>query len=593
ALEHRAVIVADDPASGLAALAAGEPSGSLVTGVATAGSTAFVFSGQGAQRLGMGRELHEAFPVFAEAFDEVCAALDAHLDQPIRDVIWSDAELLDQTVFTQAGLFAIEVALFRLLRSLGVRPALLAGHSIGELAAAHVAGVWSLEDAATLVAARGRLMQALPSGGAMAAVQASHDEVAALLVDGGPVGIAAVNGPDSVVVSGAEDEVTRIVDHFTAQGRKTTRLRVSHAFHSPLMDPMLDDFRKVAESLAYAEPSTPIVSTLTGQLAAPDQIGTAEYWVRHVRDAVRFADAVQVLHTEGATRFLEVGPDGVLSSLVSSALDEATAAPALRGAHDESTALFTALGHLHATGADVDWRAVFAGRDARRVELPTYAFQRKRYWTEPAASVRAAQAAEPVGVDAWRYRIVWKPVPERPEGSLSGTWLVAVPEGHGDKETVTAISEGLAARGARVVPMEVAADEDRAVLSQRVTDDVAGVLSLLALDDRVHPRHSTLTLGAAATITLAQALGDAGSEARLWCVTSGAVAVDRSEELTDLAQASLWGLGTVLGLESPATWGGMVDLPATLDERAVRRLCGVLSGADGDQVAIRPAKVAA
>ncbi|TDD30903.1 SDR family NAD(P)-dependent oxidoreductase, partial [Actinomadura sp. KC06] len=432
------------------------------------------------------------------------------------------------------------------------------------------------------------------------------------------------------------------VDHFAAQGRKTTRLRVSHAFHSPLMDPMLDDFRKIAESLNYEAPATPIVSTLTGKAVTAEQIGTAEYWVRHAREAVRFADAVEALHAEGVLRFLEVGPDGVLSALVRSTVDEATAVPALRAGQDEPTALLTAIGHLHADGADVDWRAVFAGRGGRRVELPTYAFQRKRYWTEPAASVRAPAQAPADGVDSafwdaveredlpalaegldleasalgdvlpalsswrrrhlersaadsWRYRIVWKPIPDRTESALPGTWLVAVPEGHGDREPVTSILEGLAAQGARVVPMDVAGDEDRAALSLRLAghEDADGVLSLLAFDDRVHPRHPTLTLGTAGTITLAQALGDAGSGARLWCVTSGAVAVDRSAELTDPAQASLWGLGTVLGLENPATWGGMVDLPAVVDGRAVRRLCGVLSGADGDQLAIRPAKVAA
>ncbi|TDD35458.1 SDR family NAD(P)-dependent oxidoreductase [Actinomadura sp. KC06] len=383
-LEHRAVVLGrdrDELLSGLDALTGPD----ALRGVAASGSTAFLFSGQGAQRLGMGRELYEAFPEFAAAFDDVCGALDEHLERPIRDVVWSEAELLDQTVFTQAGLFAIEVALFRLLEAWGVRPDFLAGHSIGELAAAHVAGVWSLDDAAKLVAARGRLMQALPAGGAMAAVQASEDEVTPLLA-AGRVDIAAVNGPESVVVSGAEDEVAGIVDHFAGLGRKTSRLRVSHAFHSPLMDPMLDEFREVADSLGYGTPAVPIVSTLTGRAAMAEELGTPAYWVRHVREAVRFADAVQTLHADGVTRFIELGPDGVLTAMTHACLDDASGrvlvAPALRKGAPEIEAFLGTVGRLHVDGVPVDWTAVFAGRPSGEVDLPTYAFQRQRYWLD-------------------------------------------------------------------------------------------------------------------------------------------------------------------------------------------------------------------
>ncbi|TYC16101.1 type I polyketide synthase [Actinomadura syzygii] len=371
--DHRAVVIAGDRDTGLdglTALAAGQPHPDVLRGVASSGGTAFLFSGQGSQRLGMGRELYETFPVFADAFDTVCAELDQHLGRSLREVIWSDPELLDQTAFTQTGLFAIEIALFRLLESWGVRPDFVAGHSIGELAAAHVAGMFSLEDAAKLVAARGRLMQALPSGGAMAAIQATEDEITPLLSD--EAGLAAVNGPQAIVVSGTENEVARIIDHFTGLGRKATRLRVSHAFHSPLMDPMRDEFRQIAQSITYNTPTLPIVG------AKPDP----EYWVRHVRDAVRFHDTLTHLHDNGVTRFLEIGPDGILTAMAQSSIDNDAIATVLRRDRPEAKQLLAAIGQFHAHGMDVDWHEVFAGRATRLVELPTYAFQRQDYWLE-------------------------------------------------------------------------------------------------------------------------------------------------------------------------------------------------------------------
>ncbi|MFE9285264.1 type I polyketide synthase [Streptomyces olivaceus] len=387
ALDERTVVVADDLVAlrakirSVAEGAAGSPPG-ITRGRRSKGRPAVLFTGQGAQRLGMGRELYDTHPVFAAAFDEVAEELDQHLPRALKEVVHGDAAALERTEFTQPALFALEVALYRLYESWGVRPHALAGHSIGELAAAYVAGVWSLADAARLVAARGRLMQALPAGGAMIAVQAAEDEVRPLLTDS--VGLAAVNGPRSVVISGADAEAESIGAHFAARGRKTKRLAVGHAFHSPLMDPMLAEFRQVAAQLVYREPRLTVISNVTGAPATREDLTSPDYWVRHVRATVRFADGVRALRDRGVVTFLELGPAAVLSALGPGCLDAdddgVAFLPALRvDAPDAQTAL-TAAGGLFTRGVPIDWKALFPG--ARRVDLPTYAFQRRDYWLE-------------------------------------------------------------------------------------------------------------------------------------------------------------------------------------------------------------------
>ncbi len=428
-LENRAVAIGSPPAlreellEGLSALEAGEPAGGVVRGTATDARLALLFTGQGSQRVGMGRDLHSAFPVFRAAFEEACAHLDPDLGCSLRAVTFgeegTEEGALDGTALAQPALFALEVALYRLVEAWGVRPDFLIGHSVGELAAAHVAGVFSLQDACRLVAARGRLMGALPEGGAMVAIGATESEVLESLtaLDDWErrVALAAVNSPGSVVISGDEDAVLELRRLWDERGARTKRLRVSHAFHSPRMAGMLEEFARVAETVSFGEPRIPVVSNVSGSLGVEDEMCTPEYWVRHVREPVRFADGVGCLYGEGVRDFLELGPEGALSAMVgecvegrdrhdareesgASGVDAApiVAAPLLRSGQPEARTLLAGLAGAWTRGAHVDWARAFDGAGARPLELPPYAFQRERYWlrsARPAGDVTAVGQA--------------------------------------------------------------------------------------------------------------------------------------------------------------------------------------------------------
>ncbi|XVS67796.1 type I polyketide synthase [Actinosynnema sp. CA-299493] len=594
-LGHRAVVLGADRAELLAALTAfgaGEPTADVVHGGPAAdGDLALLFPGQGAQRPGAGRDLARAHPAFGVALDEVCAHLDRHLDRPLRDVLFdAGSDLLHDTAYAQPGLFALEVALFRLLHDQGVRPAVLLGHSIGELAAAHVAGVLSLPDAAALVAARGRLMQSLPTGGAMLAVEAEEARVREALAGHDPaaVDVAAVNGPSSVVVSGTAEVVDALAAGFGALGVRTRRLRVSHAFHSPLVDPVLEEFRAVVAGITLHEPRLPVISDVTGRPAAPGELTDPEYWVRHVRHAVRFADGVRAAADLGATRFLEVGPGAVLTAMARAALGDdhpGTAfAPLLRPGSDEPRSVVAALAAVHVAGEPVDW-AAFAGTTASRVELPTYPFQHVRYWPtrrpagDPAdeafwaavtggdahALVRELDLPATVDLSAlrsvlpalagWRrartpaadrcYDVEWHPV--TPGAGPQGHWLVL-----GDPDGSGPLREALTDRGVRVSTDAGAGGRFDGVVAVSVPDE-AHVLALLR----------------------------SGVEGPLWCLTGG---------VDDQAAAGVHALGRVAALEQPHRWGGVVELAAEPDWAAV---CSVLGGVEdqvtvsGDQVSAR------
>ncbi|WP_328395736.1 type I polyketide synthase [Nocardia sp. NBC_00416] len=633
AFEYRSAIVGDtldDLLSGLGALGSGAGLASAHIGRARHSSVTFLFSGQGSQFPGMGRELRQRFPVFRETFDRICAVFDTVRAGtpavPLRDVVLGEdagAALLDQTLYTQTGLFAVEVALAELLRSWGIRPACVVGHSIGEIAAAHVAGVLSLDDACRLVAVRARLMQHSGRTGAMMAVEATADEVR-VRASGSAVDIAAVNGPRSVVVSGDPERIAAVAELFRREGRRTKRLNTSHAFHSAQMDGVLAEFEAAAAELTYRPAVLPIIADLSGERVETGDVLDARYWTRQIRETVRFAQAVESAQALGENVFLEVGPGGVLAALAADTLGAQPAPTGPGGAEpvvittlragvraDES--VLAAVARLHVEGVTPDWTAVLP--DSALVPLPTYAFQRERHWpARPAEQGAAADASDTdfwtvvreqdpdalrlllgdVGDtvtveglverlaayhertrtagerDRWSYSVEFADIAVPSASAEPGTWLVV---DHRGSDQGAGVPAALRALGATVRELLFEPDEfdDLAAFRARVRDAVGSVAPSGIIALSAPPGATAADPGPALArtlypiVTLVQECESLGVDTRVWAVTTGAVAAVAADRAPGPADALVWGFGAVAAVEVPHIWGGVIDIddPAT------------------------------
>jgi acyl transferase domain-containing protein/acyl carrier protein len=636
-LDHRAAFVAADAPSAIARLrqiAAGGAECRRADGRSKA--TAFLFTGQGSQYPNMARALYETIPVFREAVTACAAILDGELRQPLLSLLYprdprshsgplsssvrdpddGKGSAIDDTECAQPALFTVEYALAQLWRSLGIEPSYLLGHSVGEYVAACVAGIFTLEDGLRLIAARGRLMQALPRGGAMVAIAASEGAVVeAIAPYGEDVSIAALNAPESVTISGSEDAVLAVAAYFAASGKRTRRLSVSHAFHSSRMRPMLAAFEEVARRVSYRAPQLPVVSNLDGKVAGA-AMARPEYWLEHVLAPVRFAEGVMTLLESGVTHVMELGPDPALSTLggLSDRNEQATWLASLRRGRDDQGVLLETLGELWLSGASVQWDALYPGAEHRTVALPPDLFERggadAAFWEAigsgsiervrsliapngelPAkveavlpdligalASYRASSLAEqPIHGNV--YKSVWREVRgPAAAGDLAGSFLLCADDGAND------VAEWI--RGAL---------ESAGASIERVHDDAAAAR---ALAGTTHYRGMICAWGAGvrgaatqplvSTLRALQAALRASRPPRCWIVTRGAVAIRTGEPLTSPVGTAMWGLGRTLSLEHPEIWGGLVDLPGDALEGAGPAFVALLAnGGEEDQNALR------
>ncbi|WSR93481.1 SDR family NAD(P)-dependent oxidoreductase [Streptomyces microflavus] len=583
ALDHRAGITATSRGELLTKLAEFTET-PLATTTAAKGKLAFLFTGQGAQRINMGNELAAIHPEFDRHLDEICSHFDPHLEQPLRHTI-TTGDKLNDTQYTQPALFAIEVALYRLLTSFGITPDYLTGHSIGEIAAAHCAGILTLTDATQLVTARAHLMQTMPPGGTMIAIQAPEHTIRPHLTGHEThTDIAAINTPNSTVISGTTHTTQNIATTLRNTGHKTHTLNTSHAFHSPHMDGMLNQLTTTTQNITHHPATTPLISTLTGKPTTHQELQNPHYWADQVRHTVRFADAIKTLETQGVTTYVEIGPDTVLSALAAAGVEKPDAMAAIplmgRGRPEDST-VAAALGALHGRGVRVDWEAFYAGTGSRRAPLPTYAFQHERYWLAPEAP--APVVAEGAGLT----RPVWEPVAVPAEGA-------AAPGAPADTVVHRLATSPQAPYEALRLAQEWLGEErspgstlvvvtDRAVAAGDAPDpDAAAAWALLASAQAEAPGRIVLVDAPLDTGAEVLAAAVATGEPRL-AVRPEGVTVPRLRPVRDQGSAARppWHPeGTVLITGGTGTLGALVARHLVV-EHGVRRL--LLAGTRGEQ----------
>nr|WP_215911530.1 type I polyketide synthase [Streptomyces coffeae] len=660
ALEHRAVVLCaggglESLHGGLAALASGEPAAGLVRGTARAGvRTVLVFPGQGSQWVGMAKGLLEASEAFAARIAECEAALSPFTDWSLTQVLTGGEEtagLLDQVDVVQPVLWAVMVSLAEAWRSIGVVPAAALGHSQGEIAAATVAGALSLDDAARVVALRARALVRLQGLGGMASVAASRARTEELIAAYGErLSVAAANGPESTVVSGDADALAELIAAADTLQVRIRQVPVSYASHCAHVDRIRDEVLQALAPIRPVASAVPFFSTVSGDWQDTTELD-AEYWFRNLRRPVEFEAATRSLLDQGYSVFIESSARPVLVNALLETIEDTdragTAVGSLRRDEGGWDRFLTSAAEVYTQGVDVDWAGLLAG--GRTVALPTYAFQRKRYWLErataeqkagtgtqdavdsrfweaveredleelaatlqpgidgdvrgsletlmPALSAWRRQRREEQTVDSWRHRIVWRPAPQDRPAVAMGSWIVAVPQTLRDHPWVEAAAGALTAAGAEVRQVLLdTANPERETWAARLKSAspvASGVLSLLALDEAPVPgRPSTVTAGVLGTMTVLQAVDDAGLGARVWCATQGAVSVSPADRAQSPVQAQAWGLGLVAALEQPDLWGGLVDLPAAVTDRTAERLPGLLAGgSEEDQLALRSSGV--